>query len=314
MIVAVLSMTGLGVLAAKIFPRTYTSTALLLLQESNKDRLFHEPAAVTQDRIQERVAGLQALLKSEHVLARALRDFPDRVDTGVGLEPEMDGLRRNLSLELVGTDFLEIRLKSGKRDGLGRRLTIIIGRLLEALLPDQRGVTALQMLAEEGKARVERAEQRVADVKARISASADDARASPEGAATASDGVIDPSDARELEAAQQALAEAQDQLAVFTKRYGVRTRTSSILNAPERIMIVDPARDPKGANIAGVIFVLAGFAAGVLLAVVLAATAELLDPTLRQADDFARIAGVEVLAQLPHYPGAGVDALARKTG
>src|SRR5688572_216878 len=135
----VLAMLPLSLVAALVLPRSYEASALLLLQESARNNPFASDS-ISPEFMQQRVPGLEALLKSEQVLVPAIHSIQ-----AAGLrKPENDlpaairTLRRSLSVELIGTDFLAIRLSGPRSQGLGQELSIVLSNFLEALLSGPR--------------------------------------------------------------------------------------------------------------------------------------------------------------------------------
>ncbi len=69
-----LVMLPLSLLWWQLGPRTYVATSLMLLQETGATNpLARESVGAPTGRIQDRIAGLQALLKSDRVLGNVFR-------------------------------------------------------------------------------------------------------------------------------------------------------------------------------------------------------------------------------------------------
>jgi hypothetical protein len=88
----------------------------------------------------------------------------------------------------------------------------------------------------------------------------------------------------------------------YSSRYGsppASLRGPGILNAPERIKLIDPPRDPVSPTRSARMVVLFSAAVSVLMGVGLVFLVEGLDPTVRRADEVEDITGVPVLAELP---------------
>jgi uncharacterized protein involved in exopolysaccharide biosynthesis len=105
----------------------------------------------------------------------------------------------------------------------------------------------------------------------------------------------------ELQNTHRNVVSAQEQYQSSLKRYGNPNagRGVSLLNAPERIKVIDAPKDPEFPSVSDVVFVLSGLAGGALLGGALAYTAELLDDTIRHSDELVAITGVPVIARLP---------------
>lgn len=153
LVVPLLVMLPFSVLWWQLGPRTYVATSLMLLQETGSTNpLVRENTSVPSGRIQERIAGLQALLKSDRVLGNVYRDLSNDPSRG---NADFAAWRRDFSMalnvELIGTDFLEFQLKGSNPKGMGKKLEAVTSRFLEALLPDQNSTYASQVLLEKRK-------------------------------------------------------------------------------------------------------------------------------------------------------------------
>lgn len=139
-LVPILVLAPLSVFVARLLPLTYDTRSLLLLQEPMRDT---DP--YRGDSNQDRVAGFAALLNSDQVLRGAASDL--------GYPPTSDDhrvflgrLKKRLSINILGRQFLEIRLNGDTRNGLGHELEVITSRFLRVLLGDQFEATAGQFL------------------------------------------------------------------------------------------------------------------------------------------------------------------------
>lgn len=98
---------------------------------------------------------------------------------------------------------------------------------------------------------------------------------------------------KRLETAKQAHAS-------WTERYGnLHSSGLSFMRAPERIIVIDPPRDPEVAQVGRSFAAILGLAGGVVLALGLGLLGELLDRRVRTVEQLRAITGVEVLARLP---------------
>lgn len=134
-----LLMIPLSIIGSRFAPKTYEAKTILLLQETGKDNPFLKDFAVGLN-LKERIQALQALLRSQHVLLNVLRDIHgEKIETDPReLAMEMRSLGGNISVQLVGSDLLELKLKGGRPDGLGKVLEAISARFLERLLSPER--------------------------------------------------------------------------------------------------------------------------------------------------------------------------------
>jgi uncharacterized protein involved in exopolysaccharide biosynthesis len=79
----------------------------------------------------------------------------------------------------------------------------------------------------------------------------------------------------------------------------VAGRSLQVLNAPERIRVIDAPRDPEFPATSRLKFIIAGLLSGIVMAIGLAGLAEMVDQRLRRAAEFEAVAGVPVIGRLP---------------
>jgi uncharacterized protein involved in exopolysaccharide biosynthesis len=105
----------------------------------------------------------------------------------------------------------------------------------------------------------------------------------------------------QLHKLERDVREAQTLLDGYQKRFpaALTQRSLQVLNAPERIRVIDPPRDPEFPTTPRSRIIVLGIALGLLLAGAWTAAAELLDQRLRTVADFESAAGVPVIARLP---------------
>lgn len=303
----VLAMLPLSLVAALVLPRSYEASALLLLQESARNNPFAGDS-ISPEFMQQKVPGLEALLKSEQVLVPAIQSIQ-----AAGLrKPENDlpaairTLRRALSVELIGTDFLAIRLSGPRSQGLGQELSIVLSSFLEALLSGPRG-NAAEIVLTKQQQQILSLEQQKAAVQQEL-AKAARSGTDVEGSTNNKGGSVDLS--RQLIQLEQQLVSARQTYDSLAKRYPQANTGAGpgILNAPGRIKIVDPPQDPTMSTTSRLKILLTGIAAGVLLGVALAWAAELFDPIIHERDELISATGLPLLAVLgrpPQISGSG---------
>jgi polysaccharide chain length determinant protein (PEP-CTERM system associated) len=138
-----LLMIPISILASRFAPKTYEAKTILLLQETGKENPFLKDFAVGLN-VKDRISALQVLLRSEHVLLNVLRDISSK-EGGTPIESDpvelanrMSRLSSSISVELIGTDLLELKLKGKSPTGLGDTLGAISNRFLERLLAPER--------------------------------------------------------------------------------------------------------------------------------------------------------------------------------
>ena len=100
---------------SKFAPKSYEAKTILLLQETGKDNPFLKDFVVGLN-LKDRIFALQTLLRSEHVLLNVLRDLrgKDIEKDPEKLAVEMRQLSGNISVQLVGSDLIELKLKGSK--------------------------------------------------------------------------------------------------------------------------------------------------------------------------------------------------------
>jgi hypothetical protein len=296
-LIPALAMVPLSLAAALLLPRSFETSALLLLQESGRNNPF-AGEAISPEFMQQKVPGLEALLKSEQVLVpsiRAMEAAGSKVDKD--LQRAIRNLRTELSVELIGTDFLAIRLKGNKSQGLGRDLSIILSTFLEALLSEPRGDAAQIVLTKQ--------QQQIISLEQKKSAIQRQLAGTPRPTENATKGGDDSTDLRrQLLQTDQQLIKAREAYESLTKRFpqtniGI---APGILNAPGRIKIVDPPEDPSLSTTSRAKILLGGIAAGILLGIALAWAAELFDPMIYDRDELVSATGLSLLAVLRRPP------------
>ena len=164
LLIPALALLPLSIVVSRMIPQTYISKALLALQESGTDNPLGQPQPgdLTERTIRDRAPGLQALVKSDRVLVSALRDvLGDQMpDTPRKIAMAVSGLDKQLTLDMVGNNFLELQLRGSDPHGLGRQLEAITSRFLESLVsPDQDAISATQLVLERHREAVSTAEK-----------------------------------------------------------------------------------------------------------------------------------------------------------
>lgn len=356
-------------------PRPYVAKSLLLLQERESAR----DNPLSRDlqnyvNMQERIGGLQALLKSDRVLNAVVQDIAgdDMPTTAHGLAALKKRIADSISMDLAGNDFLQIQMKDTSPSGLGAKLEAVVTRFVEALLPEQEIASAMQVIIEKRKEEFDSIEvayvrlrdataARIAALKreipliaqqraelAQATAARNELRAgitslrkqveadakSAEKTPQAADRVAELNDAearfvalekqiqaltagvgkqneqtQELRQLEQQLAaiEAEAQKArnaylATAKRFQTPASaggSATLLNAPQRIKLLDPPQDPVFPATPAFKILIAIMAAAMLLSIGLVVAAELLDTKVRHEQQFMRLAGLPVIARLP---------------
>ncbi len=323
LIVPILVMIPISLAAALMLPRTYVARSLLVTQEGEASFLGRDAGQPVSPG--QRVAGLEALLKSEHVLLPIVQaEHPG--DDLTNARRKVAELRRELTIQLIGTDFLEVELKGSKQVGLGRKLHHILTRFFEVLLTEN-APTATQIVLQNSLDELRNAERRHAAIEAKLKELLPDglpkaverlnalqAGSSQSTGTAASERPVEQEAAAlsrlieqyktlqpEFEAARRQVSTLQEAYQSNLARAGNLPATSgiNILNAPGRIKIIDSPADPLGATVSRLLYLAAGLLGAIFIGVGLAWLAELLDTTIRYPEQLAAATGVPVLATLP---------------
>jgi capsular polysaccharide biosynthesis protein len=335
-IVPVLLMIPLSIAAAFLLPRTYIARTLLVMQEGEQSNPLARdnptPAVLNQ-----RVQGLDALLKSDQVLLPFVQGGDTKLPADTASRQKIEQLRRDLSLELVGSDFLEIQLRGAKKEGLGSQLQQVLNRFFEVLLAED-APNAGQIIVQSRSDELKTAENARAAAQTKLKnilpAGLDDAThqlqilaaqlqsdqqkleaAAPTEKQKLTDEIKETEAAttrlkakiaqyldadRQLQVSNREVAALRETYQNYLNRYGNlgTTRGVGVLSAPGRIKVIDPPHDPLNATISRLRFLIAGVVGALLLGIGLAWAAEVLDSTVRYPDQLAAASGVPVLARL----------------
>lgn len=170
LILPVLLMIPLALAFYKLAPRTYVAKSLMLFVETNPNPLAKDSGSNISFALWTRVDGLRALLLSDRVLDYSMRDIlgPDLPKDERSKDLWKAKLAERLSLDPMGADFLEIKLKSTDPKGMGRQLEIIVSRFLDALLPGGTSLSATDLLTTKRKEELDAAIKAYNEFKARV--------------------------------------------------------------------------------------------------------------------------------------------------
>lgn len=152
-VIPIMLFTALAALAVVVWPRMYTTRTLLMLQERGAADPLASGVSVTREgRL--RADEIDTLLKSDRVLTSAILDINlgKKLLTQKELEGAIKALKQQLSIGVVGGEFIEIELKQSEREGIGEKLAIIMTRFFERLLNREDSMkTARQFALEQRK-------------------------------------------------------------------------------------------------------------------------------------------------------------------
>lgn len=176
LVVPLLLMIPLAFAISKLAPRNYAAKSLMLLVETTNNPFGKEVSIGGS--LRARTDGLKALLISDRVLDHVMRDLLGSETPG---DPRMQGLWKKdfaerLSLEPIGSDFLELQLKGGNPKGMGRHLEIVVSRFLDALLPGGASLSATELLLAKRKEEYVAAQLAYNEFKTRFDSTMDSGR------------------------------------------------------------------------------------------------------------------------------------------
>ena len=390
LVVPMLLLIPLSFLMAAFAPKTYIAKSLILLQEEGQGNPLAKAGPERSSQMRERIAGLEALAKSDLVISRAMHEILGAAapKSAPAIAEWKEDMKDDFSVELIGTDFVALGLKSNNPTGLGHRVSILTTIFIETLLTEEQTISATQLLLEKRRDELEAADReyrkhrqttvtdlnaaqgkaaqqrmvekqqelekarstilsaRAAVVKtgevppnigAKISEITNELRpygvtdSVPSTVVTARERLKALSELQKAMANEKALAgdierlriefnadirrgadvkideslsravrEARERYDDYSQRYASpRGRTLGILAAPERIRVIDLPSDPQLPVSSGGKYVIAAILGGLGVALGLVVIAELMDRTVRRAQDFEAIVGAPVVTRLP---------------
>jgi polysaccharide chain length determinant protein (PEP-CTERM system associated) len=138
--VPILVMPFLGLAASFFATKTFEAKMTVLVQEPARMNPFLNDISIGTN-IKERMPALSALLRSEHILARVLTDIGE-IDAAT--EPKqrvraINELARSITVQLTGTELVDLKLRGKHSYGLGKKLEAIGVRFMERILSPERG-------------------------------------------------------------------------------------------------------------------------------------------------------------------------------
>lgn len=365
LVIPLLIMLPVSIAFAMLMGGGYSARSLVMLQETvASNPLAHEVSEPNLDRMAQMLKGLRALLASDYVLSPLVDDGSGEAVDTVTRASRVRELSKDVSVDLLGNDFLEFRLAGSAPSGLGDKLQSIMTNLIGALVAppgENAGLFALRSL-EEKLASADRqsaalatriadvlptglaaAESQLATLKRRKAELADRVSlldqeiskaikpAPAQDGTVGSNALVDERTSLQKQLADllgpietltgriAAFRQAQTEKAAVTEsaaairakldvekvRFGGEPTSTwgTMINAPERMIVVDPPQDPKLRTSSRMYFVVSGAFGGLLLGVALVILAEIFDTTLRSVDQMTAIAGVPCLGSLPVLAG-----------
>lgn len=335
LVASVLAAAALGVAMVKIFPKTYVSTSLILLQAANRTvGAGASTNAFGRDRALMQVAALSTWIKSDQVLVELVPQLYKPADYS---DPSkafslLRRLRASLSLELVGGSTLEVSLAGGSPDNLARQLEVIVARILQGLTtPEASILSAPQFLAmktrEERKTALAHLRRRIiqvgfADADAVIREL--EQPASPSLATQQAPTRRQAGGARQPEVSNETLRQslakspALPELQTLFETYrkieqraaangqddqSAQSNWVSIFDAPENLLLIGRPKDPLYGESPAKKFAVLCLLLGIVTGLAAMIAQELVRPRPRRRSEFETIAGVPVVARLCQLPG-----------
>ncbi len=168
-VIPILLMPIIGGLVGVLTPKTYQSHTTILIQEAAKQNPFLKDLTV-ETNLKERMAALQSLLHSRHILGSvALKIGLISDDTpGDEVTKRISELSKALNARLVGDDLIKITYEAREPEKMAQILGLVSVRFVERIVAPQRSsiISSENFLAEELKQRkldLEAAEKRQAE-------------------------------------------------------------------------------------------------------------------------------------------------------
>jgi polysaccharide chain length determinant protein (PEP-CTERM system associated) len=166
--IPIVLMIPLGLLAARSAPKTYEAKTILLLQEPSTANPFLDDFAIGLN-LKDRIGALRSLLRSEHILLSVLSER-GRINENASpaqVALEVRRLADAVSVELAGSNLIELRLTGNTPDGMGALLQTVSDRFLDQLLSPAKSRleatrTFLQQQMKDQRAHLDKLETRLA--------------------------------------------------------------------------------------------------------------------------------------------------------
>ncbi len=170
-VIPILLMPILGAIIGVMTPKQYQAHTSMLIQETSKMNPFLEDFAVSA-MLKERMAALQTLLHSRHILSEVARErgLIDEQSSASEHDLAIAKLSSALNMSMAGKDLIRIDFKSNQPAGMKETLMVVSEHFIEQLLAPERSSMrdSTQFLADllvERKADLAQAEQALADYK-----------------------------------------------------------------------------------------------------------------------------------------------------
>ena len=138
-VIPIIIMPFVGAVISYLSPNQYVSHTSMLVQETAKMNPFLEDIAVST-RFKERINALSTLLKSRHVLHSVAEEHnlihPEM--SSIEAERIIKQLSASLSVQQLGKEFVQIRLRSRDKENMKGLLESVSNHFIEQLLAPER--------------------------------------------------------------------------------------------------------------------------------------------------------------------------------
>jgi uncharacterized protein involved in exopolysaccharide biosynthesis len=144
----VFMLLAVSLAIALLTPQRFQARSLALFQEVEVENpLARNPVAITE-RMQDRIAGFRALIRSDAVLGPVIDGEMNAAATALPRAEQVRLLRDAISVESVGNNLIEFRLLGSPAAGLGSRLDRVMASFLNTYrqVAPQRAGARLQMI------------------------------------------------------------------------------------------------------------------------------------------------------------------------
>lgn len=329
----IVAMLPIAALITLLVPEKYVAKSTILLQSANRSGDWSGGSAgFPRQSTIEQVGVIEAWLKSDHVLGDLLPQLLDEVPTDAKARlAQIAILRGSLTFELTSPSVLDVKLEGPTAQGLGRRLEIIVSRLMEGILHPEAGIlSSPQLVLLRRKEAIEEADTALR--RAMAAAGANDVKAAEtmrnqlkgiaelkralardeNGAASsrsmltqtlAGDRKAISRDSQVVERLETLYAASEEALShLDSARQSMASKPDTyvrIFDSPEQLTVVGRPRDPLVGQGSARKLIVALFLFTLLLGAGFVFIAEVLDPRARTREDFETAAGLPLLARLP---------------
>ena len=182
-LIPILLSIPVGLLVVKYTEKSYETKSIVLFGASKvEDNPFTTDSrgieALARFRLAEQIDGMQAWLKSDHVLSGLLKEiYGDNLPSDATEQQTILNLLRNsFYMYPLGNNALQFVMTGSESEGMGRRLEIVMSRFLDGLnRPDDNIFSSSRFLLTKSKEQLEKIEvefnlkkQEIVDLEARL--------------------------------------------------------------------------------------------------------------------------------------------------